>query len=80
MEKISAAETEKGMMQEPGIEEIEQSTHPLLQKQKRIELGVMVGAGTIAGMMLSFALCGSLVDPEGMLGGALTGLIIYYFS
>jgi hypothetical protein len=80
MEKIAAAETEKGMMPEPGLEEPEKSTHPSSKKQKRIELGVMVGAGTIAGMMLGFALCGSLTNLEGMLGGALTGLIIYYFS
>lgn len=80
MEKISAAETEKGILQEPGLDQIELSTHPPLQNQKKVELGLMVGAGTIAGMMLGFALCGSLANLEGALGGALTGLIIYYFS
>ncbi len=80
MEKTSAAGTEKGIVQEPGLKEIEEPAYRSSQKQKIIELGVMIGAGTIAGMMLGFALCGSLVNPEGMLGGALTGLIIYYFS
>ena len=58
----------------------EESAQPSPQSQKRIELVVMVGTGIIAGMMLSFALCGSLVNPGGMLGGGLTGLLINYLS
>jgi hypothetical protein len=80
MKEMQAVGSKEEAKESSPFKDTEESVRSSSQRQKMIELAVMVGTGMIAGMMLSFALCGSLVNLGGILGGGLTGLLINYLS
>jgi len=80
MENVSAASKVKEIKEAAGWQESQESQGLSSQKQRKIGLGIMLGTGIIVGMMIGFALSGSLFNSGGMLGGALAGLFIHYSS
>jgi hypothetical protein len=80
MENVSAITKETAMKEAARLKENQEPLKLSSQKPKKIGLGIMLGTGILVGMMISFALSGSLVNLGGMLGGALTGLFIHYSS
>lgn len=80
MENVSAVAKEKELEETVSLKEIQEPVNLSSPKPKKIGLGIMLVTGIVVGMMISVALCGSLLNPGGILGGALTGLLIHYSS
>lgn len=80
MEHTSAVPKEKDVNEAADLKEHQEPVRQFSPKPKKIGLIIMVGTGVVVGMMISIALGSSLIDPGGMLGGALTGLLIHYSS